>query len=122
MDAKTKAKLRIEELTDPLKMDEKELKPCSDFISELVSSDQPMLSTRLSQRTNCKNNPFVIRSNKDYFGDPHRWQFFNGGSTLRDTTITVSSSTTTLRKGQNQTADDLHRLYHWYHRKVIESS
>jgi hypothetical protein len=53
---KTKAKLRIEALPDPLKIDEKKLKPCSDSISELVSSDQPMLSTRLSQKTNCEND------------------------------------------------------------------
>jgi geranylgeranyl pyrophosphate synthase len=35
---------RIETLPDPFKMVEKELKPFSDSISELVSSDQPILS------------------------------------------------------------------------------
>lgn len=35
---------RIESLPDPFKMVEKELKPFSDSISELVSSDQPLLS------------------------------------------------------------------------------
>jgi geranylgeranyl pyrophosphate synthase len=44
VDKKTKAKLRIETLPDPFKMVEKELKPFSDSISELVSSDQPILS------------------------------------------------------------------------------
>lgn len=37
-------KKRIETLPDPFKMVEKELKPFSDSISELVSSDQPILS------------------------------------------------------------------------------
>lgn len=39
-----KAKKRIDTLPDPFKMVEKELKPFSDSISELVSSDQPILS------------------------------------------------------------------------------
>jgi len=37
-------KTKIETLPDPFKMVEKELKPFSDSISELVSSDQPILS------------------------------------------------------------------------------
>lgn len=37
-------KERIEKLPDPFKMVEKELKPFSDSIKELVSSDQPILS------------------------------------------------------------------------------
>ena len=37
-------KKRIETLPDPFKMVEKELKPFADSISELVSSDQPILS------------------------------------------------------------------------------
>lgn len=39
-----KPQRKIESLPDPFKMVEKELKPFSDSISELVSSDQPILS------------------------------------------------------------------------------
>lgn len=39
-----KAQRKIESLPDPFKMVEKELKPFADSISELVSSDQPILS------------------------------------------------------------------------------
>lgn len=41
---KGQGKKKIETLPDPFKMVEKELKPFSDSISELVSSDQPILS------------------------------------------------------------------------------
>ena len=41
---KGKEKRKIESLPDPFKMVEKELKPFADSISELVSSDQPILS------------------------------------------------------------------------------
>ena len=41
---KGKGKKKIESLPDPFKMVEKELKPFADSITELVSSDQPILS------------------------------------------------------------------------------
>lgn len=101
-----KASRRIESLPDPFKMVEKELKPFSDSISELVSSDQPILSMAakhfFEKRHGKRFRPTIVQliAKAVAAAEPEKTHVVNGSSKV-DSTIsgvdgTQSSSTSAV--------------------------
>jgi len=98
-------KTKIETLPDPFKMVEKELKPFADSISELVSSDQPILSMAakhfFEKRHGKRFRPTIVQLAAKPVAAAEPEQFVAGDGATDAKNSSVNDGVPSVNKGEN---------------------